>query len=427
MKRVATLMSMSWLVTAVRAGSLRPRTARWASVFTAVALVGTLLTIPFAGAATVSASEWASGSSPTADVGNGDEDDATDPGEPTIDRSETEDSPVEVPTSEPEPTQPPAPTPTPEPTPRLVLTGSADCIPGAGYAGLLNVVVAEAPATITDVLAVVTTGAVTPVRLTMPLPVTLAFDTARWQWWLDAPGGEASAIAPTALLVRVAELPGSDAANQIAGDGRNGWLLAEFTQPVAACALPTPTSKATATPAGDGNGGGGAGAGEESGETPDTATVTPEATPEPTETPAAESATATPEITPETDSAGAHPTPDPTETAAATASPETAGAAESEPIEINARSSDREVHPGEAARYRFRVTNTTDRPVTVRLVTTDSTEGWTSRVYEVDGITELAGRVKLDAGESIDVIVRVVPPAEVRPGEQNTTALDAVL
>ncbi|MEA2512343.1 MAG: hypothetical protein QOJ59_1830, partial [Thermomicrobiales bacterium] len=173
------------------------------------------------------------------------------------------------------------------------------------------------------------------------------------------------------------------------------------------------------------------GAGEESAEL---------ATPEPTETPASDQAITAPETTPTTtDSPEANPTPDATENpeptasstdaapAEATATPDASASAEPELIEIDVRSSDHDVEPGESTRYRFRVTNTTDHPVSLRLRTTDSAEGWTSTIYEADGTTELPARVKLDAGESINVIVLVVPPAEARPGDQNTTALDAVL
>ena len=150
--------------------------------------------------------------------------------------------------------------------------------------------------------------------------------------------------------------------------------MAELAQPAAKCSLPTPTTEATAIPAGEEEAASAEGAGDESAET---------ATPEPTETPTTDS------------------------------------------VEIEARSADRGVQRGEAARYRFRVTNTTDYQVSVQLRTTDSAAGWTSRIYEADGTTELASTVKLDAGGSMDVIVRVSSPTEAGPGDQNTTSLDA--
>jgi hypothetical protein len=121
----------------------------------------------------------------------------------------------------------------------------------------------------------------------------------------------------------------------------------------------------------------------------------------------------------------AETTPDPTADASPAASPEAELSEIRDPIEITASSFDGEARPGKTAKYRFRLTNTTEHPLLIRVTVTDSAEGWTSTVYAADGVTEITADVLIDAGESLDLIVSVTPPTLARPGDQNVTSFDA--
>ncbi len=419
------------LVAAVRSGIPRRQTVVRAVGATALLLIGTLVAVAATWSVSGSASEWATPPAATTEGGPEDAADAGEPPEPTTAPTIEQDT-IAAPTTEDAregPLRPPESTatlpPSPAPGSDVTLTATAACAPDGGYAGRLTVVVTDVPATITDVRALFASGATMPVGLTAALPVTLARDTAPWQWWLVEQGEETSALVPTALLVRVDGVPGDAVANQAAGDAAGGWLLAALTIPETTCPRPTPSRDATVVSAPQGE----EATATEPASAP-TATLTPDAASVPPEPGSAPTATATPGTPPDA-IATAPPTvlplvtPPVTTAIEALASSEAAGAAAPDPITITARSSAGEALPGASTSYWFRITNTTADPITVRLSTTNSLAGWMATIYAADGTTELPTEVRVAGGTSITVIVRVTAPGAARSGDQNVTTFDA--
>lgn len=142
------------------------------------------------------------------------------------------------------------PTPTSEPSvsrwlPVVSLTAGGRCGADGGYDGTLRMRVKRADATITHVLIITRPGAAAgPAGVSAALPATLEPGTTNWTWRIE-PGGE---VAPVAIYVRIAELPGKPAANKTAADGRDGWYEAKLRRLSSPCiggSRPTPESVET--------------------------------------------------------------------------------------------------------------------------------------------------------------------------------------
>ncbi|MEA2525333.1 MAG: hypothetical protein QOF73_2560 [Thermomicrobiales bacterium] len=264
----------------------------------------------------------------------------------------------------------------------VMLVASVSCPESIPYAGLLTMSVDGAAATILDIRAVRQRDeAAIPVELETALPATVEPGVVEWRWHLDgAVGGP-----PVAMFVRVAELHGAETANRSAGDDPTRWLKAEITWPTA---CPTPTATADATPRSPGA----------------TATGAPGPASTGSATPAA---------------------PTPTETPDASAGTPHAATASLEPVTVEARTTAAAATPGEWVDQWFRVRNTTDADVTVRVTATTSSPRWAAFVFEADGVTPVTGPIVIGAHASADVIVRILVPSDARVGDRNTTTLDA--
>lgn len=321
-------------------------------------------------------------------------------------------------------------------TPELSVSlfAGEECASDGSVRTLLTFSVTAGPLTVTDVIALKPDGTTIPVVLELPLPATLPSETTVWSWQLDVPVDDLSPITPISLLARFPDLPGDPTANEIVPDERGGWYGTAVTPSASACSAPTPdvtetpaenrTPDVTETPEEN--------ASPEPSDTPitDEDQVMPEATPEP------EEVDITPEATQEPEEAETFPTPASfvdtppaaivdEAPAAATPVADESVPLPSDTVTVIGRTGNETIRPGESARYRFRVTNTLDRPVVARLVSSESAAGWRSMIADATGDTVLAGDIHLEAGESIYVIVVVFAPGDAPPGSQNVTTLDA--
>ncbi len=116
------------------------------------------------------------------------------------------------------------------------------CTVDGGYTGTLTLRAAR-PVVLADVLVVPRADEV-PVLpgLASPLPLS-ASPTARLTWRLPP---DTRGLAPTAILARIDGIQGQEAANQLAGNGQQGWFLARL-RPRPPCAA-HPLSEVTPTP-----------------------------------------------------------------------------------------------------------------------------------------------------------------------------------
>jgi hypothetical protein len=327
------------------------------------------------------------------------------------------------------PTAEPEVTSTPESQPK-VLTAASNCLADSRISGTLSLKPSDSPVTVTGILAVLSSELHTPVELAEALPVTLSPESASLAWSLNPNSISADVTTLSTLLIRLDELPGEEAANAIANDGRDGWHLVEIVAE-GSCPEPTATEETDQEPVASPE--------------PEAVDATPESMAEPSPAPTEElpvTPDTTPvryEIEPETgetvpagnpvaiiDAGPAIATPESEAVHGdATPAPESTTSLAPASIEITGRSPDVSLQPGETARYRFRVTNTTDRVVLVRLATSETSEGWSSSIVDIEGSDVLPEEIVIAAGETVYVTVSVYAPAEARPGSQNTTTLFA--
>ena len=93
---------------------------------------------------------------------------------------------------------------------------------------------------------------------------------------------------------------------------------------------------------------------------------------------------------------------------------------------VDALTSDHEARPGEPHRYRFHLTNTTDRSLEVVPTAVNSLAGWSGVLLDDDG-SRLGGAMHIGPRQSATVIVEVTVPFDARVGDRNTVSLEVTL
>ena len=236
--------------------------------------------------------------------------------------------------------------------------------------------------------------------------ITFAVGRVRREWNVPVTPEVCEHGETVTVLARFTNMVGDPGANELAGDGRGGWQIALLT-----VEIDSPVRE-TATPTGEPE--------ISTGTTPvaiDEAT-TPE--PETTPTPIAE-----PTLSPRTKREPAvEVTPEPV-------TPEPTADSASEPViapeivKVTARSDNAVVMIGESLTYLYRVTNLTERTITVRLETVDSISGWVSTLDWSDVDQYQTDMVILIPRQSVYIHVTVTPPANAYLSDTNTTRIIA--
>jgi hypothetical protein len=253
--------------------------------------------------------------------------------------------------------------------PVVNLRASTSCTDLGVPIGTLIVETDTSSATITDIRAVRTQdSALLPVVLDQQLPQVLEPGTVSWSWHVE----ETTGAETDAMMVRIAELPGTDDANALAGDNQVGWLLVQ-TAGSTECPVPTPIGTAI------------------------------EPTPE-----------ATTILTPSSPMV----TPDTTATHTATVEPE------SDPIVVEAMDETLDAIPGETVDQHFQIRNISDQAITVEVTATTSSATWGVDLFAVDGVSPMTEPIVIEAYGSHKVIVRISIPFDAYAGDRSSIGLD---
>lgn len=91
-------------------------------------------------------------------------------------------------------------------------------------------------------------------------------------------------------------------------------------------------------------------------------------------------------------------------------------------VTVEAISPSDQLLPGQVREYHFRVVNTGEAAVTVRVSVANGLPGWSGQVVHIDGALP-DDSVTIEPGQNLRVVVAVGAPKDSRQGDRNTTEL----